>query len=454
MAFRNIRGYFDIVIGNPPYVEAKKLRVIASVLKDNYEVYSGTADLSLYFIEQSLNLCITNGTLSFITTNKFFNTGYGKLVRSFLLRHVMRQIINFEQVEVFENVLVSSTILITSKSEPIIGNKIVYQRFYKLKAVLFRQQFAEKQGNFGSYPQDSLNDCEWSFADTVNLELKSKIEHNGICLKDVQGVSVYRGVTTGYNPAFIITNAHKDNLISQDGHNAAIIKNMLQGRNIRKWYYNESDENLIFIPWHFPLENSNINGASEYAEQEFKNKYLSLYNHILAYKQDLCDRNKDETGIRYEWYALQRCAASYYSEFEKSEKIIWGLTADKWAFAYDDKQHFLPSNGYILTSEIVPVKYLLGLLNSRLLKYYFGFIGVMTAGGAYTLKCATIESLPIILSENLHPIINIVTEILTLKTENPSGDTREQESAIDRMVYDLYGITEEERRIIDPSYCD
>jgi hypothetical protein len=78
------------VIGNPPYVEAKKLKDIASTLKKNYSVYSGTADLSVYFIEQGLKLCKDSGLLMFITTNKFFNTGYGKLVREHLLKYQIR----------------------------------------------------------------------------------------------------------------------------------------------------------------------------------------------------------------------------------------------------------------------------------------------------------------------------------------------------------------------------
>ena len=71
------------------------------------------------------------------------------------------------------------------------------------------------------------------------------------------------------------------------------------------------------------------------------------------------------------------------------------MTADKWAFAYDDKGHYLPSNGYILTSKLLSIKYILGVLNSKLMQFYFGFIGIMTAGGAFTLKHETIRELPI-----------------------------------------------------------
>lgn len=105
------QGGFDIVIGNPPYVEAKKLKNIASTLKKDYTVYSGTADLSIYFIEHGMNLLAKDGILSYITTNKFFNTGYGKAVRKFLVGNQINALINFEQVEVFENILVSSVVI-------------------------------------------------------------------------------------------------------------------------------------------------------------------------------------------------------------------------------------------------------------------------------------------------------------------------------------------------------
>lgn len=101
---------FDIVIGNPPYVEAKKLKYIASTLKEKFSVYSGTADLSIYFNELGLNILADKGIISYITTNKFFNTGYGEKVRRQFSSQCINIILNFEQVEVFEDVLVSSVI--------------------------------------------------------------------------------------------------------------------------------------------------------------------------------------------------------------------------------------------------------------------------------------------------------------------------------------------------------
>lgn len=175
-----------------------------------------------------------------------------------------------------------------------------------------------------------------------------------------------------------------------------------------------------------------------------------MFKFTQKYKDKLQNRNKEETGIRYEWYALQRCAASYYNEFEKN-KIIWGLTADKWAFAYDNDHHYLPSNGYILTSEKLAVKYILAHLNSSLLQFYFGLIGIITAGGAYTLKQETVREFPIpVGDENAQkPFIKLVDQILSAKKANPNADTTSLEREIDQLVYELYGLTDEEIAIVE-----
>ena len=443
------QGGFDIVIGNPPYVEAKKLKYIASTLKNIYKVYSGTADLSIYFAEHGMNILSENGILSYITTNKFFNTGYGKKLRELITSNTIQKIINFEQVEVFEDILVSSVIIEIAKRHANNGNILSYEKFYKLKKEQFLPEFVSKQDAFGSYSQDYLDEKEWSFSDMSELVLKGKIESGSQQLVEINGISINRGVTTGYNPAFIITDEKKENLIKEDVSNRAIIKNMLQGRNIRRWYYNESDENLLFIPWHFPLIDENISGASANAEIALMEKHPSIYKWLENFKDALSERNQDETGIRYEWYALQRCAASYYKEFEYPEKIIWGLTADKWAFTLDKEQHYLPSNGYILTSTVIPIRYVLGLLNSKLMHYYFHFIGIMTAGGAYTLKAATISALPFKIAKDTTEISSFVDKILSIKEKDHDADVSKEESEIDRLVYQLYGLTEEEIRIVE-----
>ena len=433
------QGGFDIVVGNPPYVEAKKLKYIASTLKDIYEVYSGTADLSIYFNELGLNLLADNGVLSFITTNKFFNTGYGEKVRKQLSSQNINILLNFEQVEVFKDILVSSVIINISKAERKRNNNFIYEKFYKLNCNEFKHEFTIRQSNFGTYSQDYLGNKEWSFADTIGLKLKDKIEKGNPILKEIEGVYVYRGVTTGYNPAFIISDEQKDNLIAKSSKNAEVIKNMLQGRNIRKWFYNESDENLIFTR----------RGINIDIYPQIKKHLFCFYNQLKPKKKST-DENGRKPGS-YEWFEILDNTA-YYQHFEKDEKIIWGLTADKWAFTLDTKQHYLPSNAYILTSEKIPIRYILGLLNSKLMCYYFGFIGVMTAGGAYTLKAATIEALPFVIGskEFQKKISTMVDSILKAKKRNKQEDVSSLENEINILIYHLYNLTYDEVLIVDP----
>ena len=429
---------FDIVIGNPPYVEAKKLKYIASTLKGLYDVYSGTADLSIYFNELGLNLLAEDGVISFITTNKFFNTGYGQKVREQLSSQYINIILNFEQVEVFEDILVSSVIFNIKKAAKEHGHQFTYEKFYKLDCTEFKREFVQRQSDFGHYPQDYLGEGEWSFADLYQLLLKEKIEKGKTVLKELDGVKVYRGVTTGYNPAFIITDEQCDNLIKEDPKSSEVIKNMLQGRNIRKWYYNESDENLIFTR---------------------KGTDIELYPAVKAHLFNFFNKLKPKTETdssegrkpgNYKWFEILDNTA-YYREFEKSEKIIWGLTADKWAYTLDTEQHYLPSNAYILTSDTIPIRFILGLLNSKLLHYYFGFIGVMTAGGAYTLKAATIEAFPIATGtrEQQKEIAAKVESILNAKAKDKQADVSSIESEIDHLVYNLYGLSDNEIKIVE-----
>ena len=432
-------------------MEHKKLKNISGLLKNNYKTYSGTADLYVYFYENGIKQLRDKGTLVFITSNKFIKTSYGENLRKYFTKYRINEIIDFTEVHVFE-ALVSSCIFSITKQEHFSGS--------------FRVAFAnDSLANFSNIswfinqqyfliPQNNLSEKIWQLENESDLELKLKIENGSIKMNELSSINIFRGITTGYNPAYIIDEEKRNELIIEDNSNTSILKPLLQGRNIRKWVFNKSSEYLLFIPWHFPLHKDNtINGSSLKAEKEFKQRYPSLFSHLNKFKKELSDRNVDETGVRYEWYALQRCAASYYPEFEK-EKIIWGLTSDKWTFAYDNENHFLPSNGYILTSSDVPIKYLLGILNSKLMEFYFGFIGIMTAGGAFTLKQETVSEFPIkiITEDKQKTFIDKVEKILKAKAKN--HDTVELEKEIDIMVYHLYNLTYEEAKIIDPELSE
>lgn len=397
---------FDLVIGNPPYVEHKKLKHIASKLKPFYSVYTGSSDLSVYFFERGFDVLKENGILNYISTNKFFNTGYGKTLRRYLVDKVIHKIINFEQVEVFKGILVSSVVYLSENKKPKEESEFSFYEFKNETGwkISFEDKLKERKRN---YSHTILSEAEWVFLKGNESEIKTKIEKNRKPLKDITGIDIKRGVTTGYDPAFIVANENLGVFLNKD-----FVKPLLKGKEIKKYLFKSSNSSLLFIPWHFPLEKDRtITGASAVAEQKLQNLYPELYSHLKNHHKGLSTRNQSETGIRYEWYALQRCAASYFEQFDET-KIIWPLTADQWGFALDNNQHYLTSGGFFLVSEKYSLKTLLAILNSKVLEYYFRFIGVMTAGGAYTLKKATIELLPIATTEKTKSFENLVDYLL------------------------------------------
>ena len=365
------KGGFDILIGNPPFVEHKKLKAFREEIKNQiYATHSGSADLYVYFYERSIQLLKPKGILAFISSNKFFKTNYGALLRDYLSQLQTISIVDFTDYHVFD-ALVASCVYLLRKVKR--SNEFI---FVDIKEDFQDQNvYSYLEENKTLYPSSLLKEKYWQFDELVNYSLKSNIEKIGKQINSIHSIIVNRGVTTGSNEIFIISSKMKNEIILKDSRSLEIIKPVLQGRNIRKWYYELSDNHLIFTRKGIDIE-----------------KYPAVLDYLSLYHTEL------EPGIGrkpgdYNWYEIQDNTA-YYQNFEK-EKIIWGLTADKWAFAYDDKKHFLPSNGYILTSAEINLKYILGVLNSNLMQFYFRFIGIMTAGGAYTLKHQTINELPL-----------------------------------------------------------
>ena len=284
--FKN-RG-FDIVIGNPPYVRQESIKEIKPYLEQNYRVYTGVADLYCYFYELGYNLLKDNGYLGFITSNKWFRTKYGEKLREFLLNYTeFYNIVDYNGTKVFEGATVDSNILIFKKN--------------KVKNSIFSLQIADTIPV--EYKQEKLSKESFIFINQNEDFIKEKIERIGKPLKEWD-ISMNYGIKTGLNEAFIIDKETRDKLLEEDYKNSEIIKPLLRGKDIEKYNILFADKYLIYIPWHFP----NTDNPKSFIENEkdFENQYSSVYKYLLKYKDSLSNRNKEETGIRYEWYCLQR----------------------------------------------------------------------------------------------------------------------------------------------------
>lgn len=213
----------------------------------------------------------------------------------------------------------------------------------------------------------------WVILSPIEMSIKRKIESVGVPLREWD-INIYRGVLTGYNEAFIISTDKRNEILAncqsdeERQRTEELIRPILRGRDIKRYGYEWADLWLIYIPWHFPYQfDESIQGASEKAEIAFKEQYPAVYSHMLQYKEPLSKRNKAETGIRYEWYALQRWGAKYWDDFY-SAKIIFQEIVQESQFCFDEKGEFMCNDTCrIISGTHLP--FLLHILNSKLFFY-------------------------------------------------------------------------------------
>ncbi|ELR3662890.1 Eco57I restriction-modification methylase domain-containing protein [Campylobacter coli] len=452
----NFKG-FDLIIGNPPYIRQEELKELKPHLAKNYKVYKGTSDIYTYFYELGFNVLKENGILSFITSNKYTRAGYGEALREFLLKNTyILKYIDLNGIKVFDSATVDTSILCFEKSKSK-DNKFKYLALSNeiLKTCAYNIGLYK---DFAEFSQNSLSKESFTFSDENTSALKAKIERIGTPLKEWQGLNIYRGILTGYNEAFIITTEKRNEILAnckdeaEKERTAKLIRKMLRGRDIKRYSYEWAGLWVIFIPWHFPnvekpktmLEN----------EQDLKEQYLSLYKHLLSHKERLSKRNKEETGIRYEWYCLQRWGANYYQEFER-EKIVWNPVSGEYLFSYIKEHIFFNNSLFMMTLDVFSLKYILAFMNSNCYKWLITLKTNLIQTGSYAYGAKDkIERLPIpkINSKNeklANELINLVDEILKAKEQDKNVNTQELENKINSLVYKLYNLTEEEIKIIE-----
>jgi len=435
---------FDVVIANPPYVQIQKFsgkQEQKDWENENYKTYNKTGDIYCLFYEKGDLLLRQHGVLTFITSNKWMRANYGKLLRHYFVNYANPlKLIDFGSYKVFDTATVDTCILISEK-ECNSKNTIACSIRNDFDNNSSIEQYVHKN----SIILNDLSEDSWIIVNKDEQKIKEKMEKIGTALKDWD-ISINYGIKTGFNEAFIIDGKKKDELIAQDSKNAEIIKPILRGRDIKKYKVEFADLWLIFIPWHFPLHNdSTISGNSKKADTEFKIQYPSIYEHLLKYKKNLSERNKAETGIRYEWYALQRCAASYYPEFEK-EKIVWGNLALNSQFVLAKAGYYISAPSTLITPGN---KYILSVLNSSLGDHYIRSRGVTRNGGYFEYKPMFVEHLPVpkISSEAQQSFIDLIDTIIVKKEKGE--DTTTEEKQINQLVYKLYDLTPEEIKIVE-----
>ncbi len=276
----------------------------------------------------------------------------------------------------------------------------------------------------------------WRVEPKTKIELLDRIKRGGTPLGEFVKHRFYYGLKTGLNDAFVVSREKRDRLIAEHPSSAKVLKPFLRGRDIKRWRAEFEDLYLLFVPWHFPLQDDpSIAGPSKKAEKAFEEGYPAIYAHLKSFRRELSNRNQAETGVRYEWYALQRWGAEYWQEFQQPKIIVPAIT-DTVNFAPDTDGFYSNDKTSIIVPDSVP--YTLAILNSQVSWWLAQQTFASRQGGFYEFKPMYVSQLPIptATSEKKQSIEHLANAVIQLKGEGSLAAYFER--LLNGLVYELF----------------
>lgn len=423
--FPDVKDGFDIVIGNPPYIQLQSNHGILAekYASQQYLSFARTGDIYCLFYERGDQLLREGGHLCFITSNKWMRAKYGEKMRAyFLYRFPVRQIIDFGDSQIFEAATTYTNILLAEKVEPKGDGRKLKQFPVTAKVWDLSKTFSLKFSLEEMLAENDRYAPEFTAESFLIIggamkKIKERIEQVGTPLREWE-VQINRGILTGFNEAFIIDGATKDRLIKQDPKSVEIIKPLLRGRDIKKYRIEYADQWLI----------NTHNGYGEVSRVNIDD-YPAVKKHLDRYGEEISKRyDKGDTP-----YNLRNCA--YVEDFEK-EKIAWGNLAQEPGFAWvPEGFHINAPSPFFVTKS----KYLLGVMNSSVSWWYLKQITAGREGGFFEIKPMYIEQLPIPKPNASEPAFELLVDCIQFCYEHDLTSEAELfTDVVDYMVFDLY----------------
>jgi len=362
---------FDGIVGNPPYVRIQNLRneIRERIQKGWYTASSGNIDLYIVFFELGFKLLNETGKLGYITPNSYFSSFAGKKLRIFLTdKKIIKEIVDFNHIQIFEDVTTYTCITILDKKPKEEFNYLIIDNKDELKN-LSNLQFKKIKYNI-------LNNDKWILLDKKEFELIRKIETIGTPLKRLVRISV--GLATLADRLYIL-----ENLKEKDGYyikkykgelyciEKEITKEIIKTSIIKTEEDIEKNKRRII----FPYKKTN----REYIiipEEELRKKYPQCYNYFLAIKEELAKRDKGRKKY-VTWYAYGR-TQGIGTNF--GEKILTPTMSLKPTFVICKKEDatFYAGYGIFYKGDLEILK---KVLNSKIMKFYINKTSKVYRGG-------------------------------------------------------------------------
>jgi len=445
-------GGFDVVIGNPPYVRQESFSELKDYFDRHYEAFDGVADLYAYFMEKGIKLLRDGGLFSIIVSSSFMRATYGEpLRRTLKKRAAVVRIVDFGGLPVFANAKDTYVCI------PLLAKGGTQKRIEvsKVDSLEIRNLTGHVAANHFTIPYERLSSEAWSLKSDAEAAVFAKVMKAGKPLGEYVDRRFFRGVTSGLNDAFIIDAETKRRLIAKDKRSAELIHPLLGGEDIRRYIFHETGLWLIFTRRGVDID-----------------RYPAIREHLGHWKEDLTPKRdkKAKRGRkpgRYHWYEIQDDVA--YHEVFDGPKLIFPDIAKGPRFCLDTERHYLANTAYCLGTDDL---YLLGVLNSRLFWFAISNIsipfGIRAGQYRYRLIYQYMNRIPIHVIDFTNTadrsrherLVKLVEQMLTLHRQHATARTPQEQTGlarqitatdaqIDRLVYDLYGLTEDEIRIVE-----
>lgn len=423
---------FDIVIGNPPYINFENLP------NDNdrksyekFETYTLKGDIYYLFCEAAFRLLKKNGLKTYIISNKWLRANSGLPLRKFLSNDFIKinQIFDFNQYMIFENAIVHSNIIIWKKSNKDNNSKA----FQANNDFSMNKTLSYYFENF-SVPFVNYSEDIWNILNEEQYKIKEKIEKKFSRFSKLETKISY-GIKTGFNEAFIINEETKEALIKQDKTNANIIEKIVRGRDTRRYHCNPSNLYMII---------SRYEGSKNIIEN-----YPSIFNYLKQFEKQLKERGQVRNG-QHHWLELDNNPKQEYFDNFKNPKIIFSEIVSSPQFYYDESGLFPEATTFFIQGE--NLKIILALLNSKCCTYFFK---IFYAGGSlvgkYRYKKSFLLNLPIPIENAKKLSSKIITLVDKLQNDYKNLDL---DNELDNLVYKLYELTYDEVLVVEPEFAE
>lgn len=433
---------FDAVVGNPPYVRQERISDQKAFFQSAFaEVYSGIADLYVFFIFQGLRRLATDGRLGFIVANKWLRADYAASLRAYLPVHTCpEQLLDFGHSDVFPGTDTFPCILILKADGGGESGSLLFADVSdRVRGSTPLPEFF-KQHHF-QVPYLNLRRDGWALESSGVSGLLRRLQTQYPLLGELPGVNALFGIKTGLNDTFFVDTPTRDRLVDTDPASQPLLRKLLRGRNIRRWRPAWDGEWIIAIPssgnrvW--PWSTCEDERA---AEEVFRSTYPAIHAHMKPFEDPL--RRRQDQG-RF-WWELRSCG--YYDALEKPKIVVQQILYHS-SFALDPECRWVNEKVYSLSTDDA---YLLAALNSRVTWWYVFRMWPHMKDEALAVQKSALLSLPI---PDASPELRARTEALVRQAAALYGETTpallELEQQIDACAVEAYGLTSAEVATIE-----